>query len=74
MKIDLTQFKAEIVTLGGAIATAIGMIADQKLLAIIASVPGITAMYGQYVKGHTSAEEVANLVVQQLEAEKAGGK
>lgn len=60
---DLAPFRAEIVALGGAVAASIGMLTDHAMLAIIASVPGVMAVYGSYVKGAVSAEELAKAVI-----------
>lgn len=60
---DLQSFKAEIVALGGAVAASIGMLTDHAMLAIIASVPGVMAIYGSYVKGAVTAEELAAAVI-----------
>lgn len=61
---DLAPFKAEIVALGGAVATSIGMITDHTMLAIFASVPGLMAVYGSYVKGAVTAEQLAKAVIE----------
>lgn len=64
MKIsDLAPFKAEIVALGGAVATSIGMLTDHTMLAIITSVPGVMAVYGSYVKNAVSAQDLAKAII-----------
>jgi outer membrane lipoprotein SlyB len=62
---DLEPFKAEIVALGGLAAATVGMLTDHQLLAIITSVPGGVAMYGSYVKGKVTAEDVAKAIAKE---------
>jgi hypothetical protein len=62
---DLEPFKAEIVALGGAAVAAVGMLTDHELLSIVASAPGMFAMYGSYIKGKVSAEDLAKAIARE---------
>ncbi|MBD3004799.1 hypothetical protein [Streptomyces sp. 5-10] len=63
---ELEPFKAEIVALGGAAVAAVGMLTDHEMLSIIASTPGIFAMYGSYIKGAANAEDLAKAIAKEI--------
>lgn len=62
---DLEPFKAEIVAIGGLAAATVGMLTNHQLLAVITSAPGVIAVYGSYVKGKVTAEDVAKAIAQE---------
>ncbi|MER6605876.1 hypothetical protein ABT282_08145 [Streptomyces sp. NPDC000927] len=60
------EYKAEIVALAGMVTAMVGMATDHEVAGIIASTPGMFAMFGRYVKGNIPVDTMAKAVADRV--------
>lgn len=62
----LGEYKAEVVAIAGMVTAVVGMVTDHEIAGIIASTPGMYAMFGRYVKGNVSQDAMAGAVAAEV--------